>query len=43
MVSMVQVCVVLAQTCNLPAHVSHQYLMGRLLQVLQAHVTILVT
>jgi hypothetical protein len=40
---MLQVCAVLAQTYNPPAHASHQYLMGHLLHALQAHDAVLVT
>jgi hypothetical protein len=40
---MLQVCAVLAQSCNPPARTSRQYLMGRLLHALQAHGAILIT
>jgi hypothetical protein len=43
MVSVLQVCAVLAQTCNLPARAFHQHLMARPLQALQVHSTVLVT
>jgi hypothetical protein len=42
-VSVLQLCTVLAQSCNPPARTSRQHLMGRLLHALQAHDAILVT
>jgi hypothetical protein len=33
-VSVLQVCAMLAQSCNSPARTSHQHLMGRLLHAL---------
>jgi hypothetical protein len=41
--SVLQVCAVLAQTCNPPVRASHQHLMDHLLHTLQAHGAILAT